>query len=227
MLDTGLNMKKTDFIDIIQLLSQPEIDYASLMVLLGNDYQAPARKLQELIKGGYFIRLKKGFYVLNPKKSGKSFRPEVVANLLYGPSYLSLEYALAHYGLIPERVLEMTSVTSAKNKIYKTKLGTYSYQHLSRDLYPQFTKLEILKDGGSYLIATPEKALFDFLVLKTNDLEFNSSSDLTHYLENNLRINWPELVRQCDIQVLKRALPYYVRRKRVKYLIDALMKEKK
>ncbi len=208
------------------MLPGTEIDYSSLMSFLGDYYRAPARKLQELQKSGDLIRLKKGFYVLNPKKTSRRFRLPVVANLLYGPSYLSLEYALAHYGFIPERVEEMTCVTTAKNKIYKTKVGVFSYHHLSRELYPILTQFERLEGGSSYLIATPEKALLDFLTLKTTDAEFKKPSEIREYLEEDMRMEWKQLLETLDPTRLKNALPAYQRRNRVRWFIEALQKEK-
>jgi len=218
-------MKTLDLSSLERMLPGAEIDYPSLMSFLGGYYEAPARKLQELLKSGFLIRLKKGFYVLNPEKASRPFRPLAVANLLYGPSYLSLEFAMAHYGLIPERAEEFTSVTSAKSKIYKTAVGTFSYHHLSLDLYPLLTLSETLEGGGNYMIATPEKAVFDFLTLKTKDSEFKTPSELKDYLKEDLRLDWKQFLEVTDSSRIK-ALFHYERRTRVRWLIEQILREK-
>jgi hypothetical protein len=217
-------MKNLTF-SLEKMLPGTEIDYSSLIRFLSEFYRAPARKLQELQKSEDLIRLKKGFYILNPKKTSRVYRPTAVANLLYGPSYLSLEYALSHYGLIPERVEEMTSVTPAKNKVYQTKVGVFSYDHLSMDLYPLFTEFSPLEGGGNYLIATPEKAIFDWLTLKTSDNEFKTPSETKAYLEADIRVDWKQLLNLMNTTRLKDALPYYQRRKRVRWFIENLLEE--
>ena len=73
----------------------PEIDYQALMAQLPLSSH-PRRKLQELERKGYLIRLKKGFYVFPKDFIGKDYSPQIVANMLYGPSYVSLQTALSY-----------------------------------------------------------------------------------------------------------------------------------
>ena len=199
------------------------IQYVTIIVR----YEAPERKLQELQKNESLLRLKKGFYVFNPKRTSRLHRPEVVANLLYGPSYLSLEYALSHYGFIPERVEEVTSVTSAKNKIYRTPVGRFSYHHLSAELYPLFIQMEPIAPRSNYLIASPEKAILDFLILKTKDSEFKNPAEVKNFLEEDTRVDWSEVLNRLDVSRLETALPHYRRRRRAYWFIQQVLKEKK
>jgi hypothetical protein len=226
MLDTGLKMKTLDLFDLEKLAPGPEVDYSSMIRFLAQYYAAPERKLQELQRQKVLLRLKKGFYVFNSKKTSRVYRPEIVSNLLYGPSYLSLEFALAHYQLIPERVEEMTSVTTAKNKIYQTQIGTFSYQHLAHDLYPLLTRQESIEKKGYYLIASAEKAVLDFLVLKTKDVEFQSAIEVKQFLEDDLRLDWKELLSLVNRSAIESALPYYQRRRRARWFLELLLKEK-
>ncbi|MBS1959527.1 MAG: hypothetical protein JST80_08665 [Bdellovibrionales bacterium] len=220
-------MKNIDILELEKLAPGPEIDYPSIIQFLGQYYEAPMRKLQELQKQKYLLRLKKGFYVFNPQKFARAYRSEIVSNLLYGPSYLSLEYALAHYGLIPERVEERTSVTLSKNKVYRTQIGTFSYQHLSADLYPLLIKPETMEGGGSYLIASPEKAILDFLTLKTKDDELATADDLKEFLKQDLRLDTDRLESIASQESLESVLPFYVRRKRCRLMIELLLGGKK
>jgi hypothetical protein len=116
-----------------------------------------------MLKSGEIISLKSGMYVLS-EKYDKPLVMEAVANLLYGPSYVSLDYALAHYGLIPEYAYNVTSVTCSRKKVYDTKIGIFVYHHLKAEYYRN--GYDIQKAGSSsYLIASPEKALCDKLYL--------------------------------------------------------------
>jgi len=96
-----------------------EIDYNFLKSALAG-YNHPRVKINDLLKQGKIIRVKKGLYVFGSELAQQPFLKETLANLIYGPSYISLEYALAFYGLIPERVEEVTSVTNKRNKSFNT-----------------------------------------------------------------------------------------------------------
>ena len=85
------------------------------------------KKVQALEKSGDLIRLRRGLYVVNPELNGKSINVPLCANHIYGPSYVSLHWALRWYGLIPEKVFRMTSVTSQPSKTFKTPLGYFDY----------------------------------------------------------------------------------------------------
>jgi hypothetical protein len=74
--------------------------------------------------------------VVRSPKYGGTVEPMEIANPLYGPSYISLEYALSYYGLIPERVESITSVTTKRSKKFITPLGSFSYEHIPLKAYP-------------------------------------------------------------------------------------------
>ena len=101
---------------------------------------------------------------------------ELIANHLYGPSYVSLETALSFYGIIPERTEVMRSVTFKRSKKFKTSLGLFEYQSIPSKIYSIGFKQEFVGDNYTYLIATPEKALCDLLLITAN-LKF----DLQNY----------------------------------------------
>ena len=172
---------------------QPETDYQALMAQM-TELSHPRRKLKDLQNAGTLIRVKKGFYVLTPEFLGRSYSPEIVANLLYGPSYVSLESALSVYGLIPERVEVRTSVTTLKNKSFTTPIGNFSYAHLHLSLYPLGVTFGDAGDGRKYLMASPEKAVLDVLTLKFRGGDQPPRKDeVRTMLEDDLRINFPEL----------------------------------
>lgn len=145
---------------------------------LGN-YSNKDAKLSRLVKEGKLSRIVNGLYETNP-----STPAYLLSGSIFGPSYISFEYALSYYGLIPERVYAVTCATfnKKKKKEYKTNFGLFLYRDVPSSAYPYEI---LLKEEGdySYQIATPEKALCDKLyTLKPlgnyNNLEIMLFSDL-------------------------------------------------
>jgi len=176
---------------------------SSVLQNLVNDYKFPRNKVSALEKQGYIIRLKKGLYVVSEKISRKSISRELIANHLYGPSYISLETALAYYGLIPERVYAMRSVCMKLHKQYDTPFGHFEYVKVPEKYYPIGVRQEIVNNEYAFLIATPEKAICD-LILATLRLRLQSVRAVQTYLEDDLRIDFSAvehwdtgIVRQC------------------------------
>ncbi len=149
------------FAKLNQIAIQP-VDYQYISYLF-SDYRYPRNKISKLLASGELISLKRGLYVLADHYKTPLLK-ETVANLLYGPSYISTDYALSYYGLIPERAYNITSVTTSRKKSYQTPIGFFSYQQLKNDYYALGYEVHRQK-GTNYLIATPEKALCDKLYL--------------------------------------------------------------
>lgn len=126
--------------------------------------QALLNQLVRWQKKRLLIQLRRGLYILN--ENDRALTPSVsfIANRLYEPSYVSLEYALNRYGLIPERVTEVTSISTRKTARFKNAWGTFTYQHVKPHAFRGFREA---KDsaGLSFFIAEPEKALIDFFYL--------------------------------------------------------------
>lgn len=116
---------------------------------------------------GLIIKLKRGIYIFNANDRKVNPSRQFFANQLYSPSYVSLEYALNFYGLIPERVIEVTSVTTKKTMQFKNALGTFSYQHIKPEAFRGFRAAKENNDL-IFFIAEPEKAIADFLYLNLN-----------------------------------------------------------
>lgn len=139
-------------------------------------------KLARDVKDGKIFKIINGLYETNKNTPGY-----LLASSIYGPSYISFEYALSFYGLIPERVDTITCATfdKKKKKQYNTIYGTFTYRDIPILAYPE----EILikeENNYSYQIATPEKALCDKLyTLKP----LNNYSNLQNMLFNDLRID--------------------------------------
>jgi predicted transcriptional regulator of viral defense system len=168
----------------------PEFDYVRLTDLL-KDHSQPRRVINYLLKTEHIERVKKGIYVLgknNPYYAPPSqFR---LANIIYGPSYLSLQSALSFYGLIPEAVHEVTSVTPKRKKYFDTSRGAFSYWYIHHQYYAKGITLIPASQGGPFLIATPEKALVDILQQNKTHLRLNK---IEEFLLDDLRIDEAEL----------------------------------
>jgi len=168
--------------------SPPYFDYPWLMEQLKN-YASPRAKITQLIAKGDIIRIKKGLY-LPGNEYAKKYSRAVLANLIYGPSYISLEYALSYYGLIPERVECVTSITAKRNKYFETKIGNFSYAYMPDKIYHLGVFLQ--RDGaGTFFLATKEKALCD-MVYRQKTLM--TQHDLHSYITQDLRIDEEALV---------------------------------
>ena len=148
---------------------------------LGSRYSNPKCKLGRMVKEGKYTPIIRGLYETDPTTPG------YLLSGIYSPSYLSFEYALSRYGLIPETVFEYTSATCGKNrtKRYETLFGTYSYRDVPKKAF-RFA-IELRTEGEySYWIASPEKALCDELY-SIGPIPKNESTE--EFLFDDLRID--------------------------------------
>lgn len=151
------------------------------------EYRSPRSKVTHLLRNGDIIRVRKGLYVFGPEHRRSPVSLELLANLIYGPSYVSLEYALAYYGLIPEYVVEVTSVTSKRRKMYETPIGRFSYMPIPTTLFSVGFTLHEVSNSVSALIATPEKAFADMLYKRNAHITTNT--ELEALLFDDLRLD--------------------------------------
>ena len=106
-----------------------EFDYQLLMDAL-RGYVRPRSKVTSLLTAGDLLRVKKGIYIFGPRHRRRPYSREILANLLYGPSCLSLDYALHRHGLIPEKVETLTSVTPGRARTFSTGVGVFTYSRV-------------------------------------------------------------------------------------------------
>jgi hypothetical protein len=155
--------------NILKFIETPYIDAQTLLTFLA-DYKKPREAILRMVKNDELIRLKNGVYLISEKiKHGNNtiIPFEQLANFLYGPSYISMEWALSFYGMIPERVHTVTSMTLGRNKEFHTPIGSFLYFPLSEKCYSIGIMQKKSSDfSGGFLIASPEKALSD-MVFKT------------------------------------------------------------
>lgn len=164
-----------------------EFDYPLLTSALSG-YSDVRKKIHDLMRSGVIVRVKKGLYVFGPEYTRTRVCREVLANLIYGPSCISMEYALTFHGLIPERVETVTSVTPKKDKSFDTPLGRFTYRYLVLEKYAAGIEQIWIDSQHPVLMATMEKALCDYVALNKVPI-LKTSGEAADFLEHDLRID--------------------------------------
>lgn len=121
--------------------------------------------VKRALASGDIIQIKRGLYYLAPRFQKKSINPYTFSQLIYGPSYISLESALSWHGWIPEAVYGITSVSLKKSKTFKTPIGCYSYIRVPQKILFNLVKRVTDKNGNIFFMAHPLKALLDYLYI--------------------------------------------------------------
>ena len=173
-------------------ISEDVFDYTQLMEALSS-YQKPRDVVTSLLKKEQIIRIRKGLYIFNSLWRKKPIPYNYLANIIYGPSVVSLDLALSWYGLIPEMVKQITSVTVNRSRYYNTPLGVYNYKKTPQSLFSVGINL-IKNDSHSFFMALPLKALADKVWA---DKRFKPSSPASYsaYLFDDLRIDEERLLQ--------------------------------
>lgn len=183
-----------------QKIGQEIIDYNQLKDAL-KGYVHPRGKISEWLSKGELIRVKKGLYVFSTSASREAYSLEILANLTYGPSAISLHYALYYYGLIPERVQTITSITNKRKKQFTTPVGRFTYQYLSSEKFSVGIQFLTSQDHLNFLIATPEKALCDIVALTLQKIRFKTEDDVEKWMIEDLRFDF-SMIKKFDPKLL-------------------------
>jgi hypothetical protein len=173
-----------------QRIPYEEFDYQALLTALG-DYKHPRDRITKLLRQGTIIRVKKGLYVFGEDQGRGPVQKGILANLIYGPSYVSLEYALQHQGLIPEGVETVTSVALGRAREFATPLGRFTYRRVPLPAFRAGVERLPLGQGRHYLQALPEKALADMVY--ADKVPSPTLKSIRAYLIEDLRIAPAEL----------------------------------
>lgn len=198
-----------------------EFDYLILMDVL-KDYAYPRDKVTELLRKELIVRIKKGIYVFGKTFSRGALSREILANMIYGPSCVSLDYALHFHGLIPERVEAITSVTPNRARKFRTPLGMFIYRTVPLAGYAAGIDRNEMDSGRGFLIATPEKALAD-KIWEDRGFDIRTRQELRTYLFENLRID-PAVMSKLNPVSVEFLACHYQSRKIA--LLANLLKEK-
>lgn len=201
-----------NFIKFKKLVKElPYFETKELRLILGSKFTPTMLvNLKNWVNKGYLIMFRKGLYAISDIK--ETTDAMIFATKLYPPSYISMETALSFYGIIPEAVFTTTSVSTRKTKKFKTPVGNFSYQKVKKEAFGGFETKS--KNGISYNLALPEKALVDFFYLNRNI--FNGS----HEQFQSYRFNE-------DFKFSKKELLYFAtvfKNKKVSLLINNFIK---
>jgi len=196
-------------------LNNIPVSSAVLKMFLGN-LKYPKNKISDLEKSGELIRLKKDLYVNNKTSISK----ELIANHLYGISCVSLETALAYYGMIPERVYTVRSMTTKRAKTFSTPLGNFEYKTVSADYFSIGLRQEIIENQYAFLIAEPTKAVCDMIV-STPNLRIQSVKAMQNYLTEDLRIDF-EVARNLDKNIVNQCVEAGKKKNELRQLLNFL-----
>jgi len=191
---------------IRQRMEHEVFDYPLLLSAL-SDYSKPRDKITRLLADGDIVRIKKGLYCFGEALRKEPISREYLANLILGPSYVSLEYALSFHGLIPERVEQLTSVTTRRAREFTTPLGHFSYHTLRNPRYAVGVYLE-MSGNARFLMASAEKALVD-KIWTDKRISGRRASDFESYLLEDLRID-PDDLRALDRARLRNIADVFV-----------------
>lgn len=186
------------------LKQAPYLTKQNLALALSKEGENLNYWVKTLTRKKFLISLKRGFYIssyyldlISQQPKNREVYFEYLANVLRFPSYVSLEYVLSTSGLLPETTFAITSITVKTPRVYKSPLGTFVYRNIKNSLFSNYR----LKDfnGKKVKIASPAKALFDFLYLK----KFISQAMVKEYLLSQGRLNWEVLSVEDKIEFIK------------------------
>lgn len=186
-----------DFEELLEIVGDAPLFETGLLLAGAVDPANVRRQLSRWTAAGKLYQLRRGLYTLAPPYQKVVPHPFLVANHLVKPSYVSLQAALAYYGLIPEYVVEVTSVTTGRPEVYETPLGRCAFHHIKASRFYGYRLMD-LGDQQQAFVASPEKALLDQVYLQPGGDEIAYLRGLrlqTQVLQN---------LERLDLDVLQR-----------------------
>lgn len=181
--------------ELLALVAEEPV-FTSALLLAGDVSPAQVRlQLSRWVKAGRMLQLRRGLYALAPTWRKAEPHPFLVANRLQRGSYVSLQSALALYGIIPEHVPVVTSVGPGRPETVHNPLGAFRFNHMGGRLLFGYSRLEIAARQLAF-VASPEKALLDLIYL-------SPGSDSRDYL-SELRLQNPAAFDVATLEELAR-----------------------
>jgi hypothetical protein len=186
----------------LKKLKTPEVTTTMLMGAL-SDYEDVRGKISSLSKKGLIKPIKQGVYLTHEDLGFRPYSKEILAHLIYGPSYISLETALSSYGFIPERVTVTTSICQGRGKSFTTPVGEFEYHHIKKSIYAMGVQLKEVFKGSFCQYATPEKALLDFIYIKESKGKFKNQKEYFKYLLDSYRFDLQTIESEISLKKLQ------------------------
>lgn len=176
-------------IELKKIASLPYFTKETLRSISAESDTTISMNIHRWIANGDIISLKKGMYMTSSaheRFSRVEGFHEYIANILLNPSYVSLEYVLAKYGILTEMTYPVTSVTLKTGRSFSNKLATFSYKKISAKLFEGYERKSFL--GHEYLVASKAKALFDYLYYRKDVVggKISAQRDLVEEFRLNL-----------------------------------------
>lgn len=181
-----------EFDSLLQLVGDDPIFESSLLLAGNVDPKLIRIQLSRWVKTGKIYQLRRGLYSIAPPYQKNIPHPFLVANHLQKASYVSLQSALSYFGLIPEVVNTITSVSTGRPERLETPLGTYEFRHIKTEFLFGYQMVEL--GGQSAFVSTPEKALLDLIYLQPGGDSTTYLKELR--LQNTEKLDKDLLVKQ-------------------------------
>ena len=195
-----------EFIELLEIIQDEPVLETGLLLSGDVNPREIYRQLSRWRQAGKIYQLRRGLYCLAPPFQKVKPHPFLVANRLLPGSYISLQSALAYFGMIPEYVPMTTSVTTSRPVHLETPLGSFDFRHIQVDFFDGYRFVDLGENQRAF-IATPEKALLDLVYLEPGGDE---PDYLTELRLNNLgRLDWKlleQLARKLEKPKLMRAI---------------------
>ena len=193
----------------------------SVISSLFPEIKAGNQKVRSLELSNKIIRLKKGLYVINPSITRLPISTELIANHIYSPSYVSMSSALRYYGLIPEAVYTVQSMTIKHSRSFDPPLGRFEYIFMNKQSFHIGIK-SINKESYTFLMATLEKALCDLLAYSTK-VNLRYLKDVEIYLTEDIRMDIEEF-KKMDPTIFERYIEVGKKANSIQTLLNDLRK---
>jgi len=193
-----------EFAELVEIIGEEPVFETGLLIVGNDDPHDIRRQLSRWRQVGKIYQLRRGLYSLALPFQKVNPHPFLIANRMLPASYVSLQSALAYFGMIPEYVPVTTSVTTRRPMRWETPLGIFDFRHIQVDFFDGY-RLVDLGEKQQAFIASPEKALLDLIYLETGgdkldyltELRLGNLNQLDWQLLKNLagRIEKPKLLR--------------------------------
>lgn len=165
----------------------PYFDLPMALHWTGLTRQSLLIQLARWTKAGYLISLRRGLHTVAEPYRKLALSATGLANEIYAPSYLSLEWALSRHGIIPEAVPVLTSITTRGTKIFKNECGRFEYRQVKQILFFGYHRVKIMNEN--VFMAKPEKALLDFFYFSKGEWTDSRHEEMRWQNLNVIHIN--------------------------------------
>jgi predicted transcriptional regulator of viral defense system len=196
-------MKWGEFLS--KFANQP-LFHASMLQIFPESQAYIQVQLSRWVGAGKLLQIRRGWYLIAEPYRLRAVPPAVIANRVVTPSYLSLDWALSFYSIIPETAPNPTSVTTSRAENFQADGSLFIYRHIKPTYFTGYLKAR--NDDNEILIASPEKALWDKLYLYIRNRKFSIQWLKELRLQNLEEFNlsrWKEYTRKTSLTSLHRA----------------------